>query len=109
VPLHTLRANIDYALAEAHTTFGLIGVKVWIYKGDAPVTRAEREAAEAQRLMGPGRGRGGRGGARGRGRAGDQAPKGGKPEGQGAVAAPAAAEVPAAEPAKTEAATGAES
>ncbi|MCL4459400.1 MAG: 30S ribosomal protein S3 [Chloroflexi bacterium] len=34
VPLHTLRANIDYGFAEALTTFGLIGVKVWIYKGD---------------------------------------------------------------------------
>ncbi len=33
VPLHTLRCNIDYATAEAHTTFGVIGVKVWIYKG----------------------------------------------------------------------------
>jgi small subunit ribosomal protein S3 len=34
VPRHTLRANIDYGLAEAHTTFGRIGVKCWIYKGD---------------------------------------------------------------------------
>ena len=34
VPQQTLRADIDYALAEAHTTFGRIGVKVWIYKGD---------------------------------------------------------------------------
>jgi small subunit ribosomal protein S3 len=34
IPLHTLRADIDYGLAEAHTTFGRIGVKVWIYKGD---------------------------------------------------------------------------
>ena len=34
VPLHTLRADIDYALAEAHTTLGRTGVKVWIYKGD---------------------------------------------------------------------------
>jgi len=34
VPLHTLRADIDYALAEADTTYGKIGVKVWIYKGD---------------------------------------------------------------------------
>ncbi|PLA28200.1 30S ribosomal protein S3 [Corynebacterium coyleae] len=34
VPLHTLRAEIDYGTAEAHTTFGVIGVKVWIYKGD---------------------------------------------------------------------------
>lgn len=34
VPLHTLRADIDYALAEAHTTLGRTGVKVWVYKGD---------------------------------------------------------------------------
>ncbi len=34
VPLHTLRADIDYGTAEANTTFGLIGVKVWVYKGD---------------------------------------------------------------------------
>ncbi|XMB71738.1 30S ribosomal protein S3 [Mycoplasmatota bacterium WC30] len=34
VPLHTLRANIDYALAEAKTTYGKLGIKVWIYKGE---------------------------------------------------------------------------
>jgi small subunit ribosomal protein S3 len=34
VPLQTLRANIDFGLAEAHTTFGVVGIKVWIYKGD---------------------------------------------------------------------------
>src|SRR5947209_15079854 len=34
IPLHTLRADIDYGQAEAHTTFGVIGIKVWIYKGD---------------------------------------------------------------------------
>jgi small subunit ribosomal protein S3 len=34
VPLHTLRADIDYATSEAHTTFGIIGVKVWIFKGE---------------------------------------------------------------------------
>lgn len=34
VPLHTLRANIDYGIVHAHTTYGRIGVKVWIYKGD---------------------------------------------------------------------------
>lgn len=34
VPLHTLRADIDYATAEAMTTYGLLGIKVWIYKGD---------------------------------------------------------------------------
>src|SRR5487761_1624933 len=47
VPLHTLRANIDYGFYEARTTFGRIGVKVWIYKGEAPQTRAEREAQQA--------------------------------------------------------------
>jgi small subunit ribosomal protein S3 len=47
VPLHTLRAMIDYGQYEARTTFGRIGVKVWIYKGDAIGTRTEREQAEA--------------------------------------------------------------
>jgi small subunit ribosomal protein S3 len=44
VPLHTIRADIDFGQAEAHTTFGLIGVKVWIYKGEA---FPEKRAAEA--------------------------------------------------------------
>jgi small subunit ribosomal protein S3 len=47
VPLHTLRADIDYGFYEARTTFGRIGVKVWIYRGEAPATRAEREALQA--------------------------------------------------------------
>jgi small subunit ribosomal protein S3 len=47
VPLHTLRADIDYGFYEARTTFGRIGVKVWIYRGEAAQTRAEREAAAA--------------------------------------------------------------
>ena len=34
IPLQTLRADIDYGFGEAHTTFGIIGVKVWIYKGE---------------------------------------------------------------------------
>jgi small subunit ribosomal protein S3 len=34
VPLHTLRADIDFGRAEAHTTYGAIGVKVWIFKGE---------------------------------------------------------------------------
>jgi small subunit ribosomal protein S3 len=34
VPLHTLRANVDYGFAEALTTYGILGVKVWIYKGE---------------------------------------------------------------------------
>ena len=41
VPLHTLRAEIDYGTYEAHTTFGRIGVKVWIYKGDVVGGRRE--------------------------------------------------------------------
>jgi small subunit ribosomal protein S3 len=46
VPLHTLRADIDYGFYEAHTTFGRLGVKVWIYKGEVIQSRTER-AAEA--------------------------------------------------------------
>ncbi len=34
LPLHTLRADIDYGFTEAHTTYGVIGIKTWIYKGD---------------------------------------------------------------------------
>ena len=49
VPLHTLRADIDYGFYEAKTTFGRIGVKVWIYKGDVVGTRAERAAQKAAR------------------------------------------------------------
>ncbi|HEY1967144.1 MAG TPA: 30S ribosomal protein S3 [Pseudonocardia sp.] len=45
VPLHTLRADIDYGLFEARTTFGRIGVKVWIYKGDVVGGRREHVAA----------------------------------------------------------------
>ena len=37
VPLHTIRADIDYGVAEAKTTYGIIGIKVWIYKGDTSV------------------------------------------------------------------------
>src|SRR6476661_1750722 len=51
VPLHTLRANIDYGFYEARTTFGRIGVKVWIYKGDAAGTKGERDAAQAAARM----------------------------------------------------------
>ncbi len=48
VPLHTLRAEIDYGLAEAHTVMGLVGVKVWIYKGDVlpEVTTSSGKAKE---------------------------------------------------------------
>ena len=56
VPLHTLRADIDYGFYEAKTTFGRIGVKVWIYKGEVAGTRAERQAQAAARAGVPGRG-----------------------------------------------------
>ncbi|MGH8829104.1 MAG: 30S ribosomal protein S3, partial [Jiangellaceae bacterium] len=47
VPLHTLRADVDYGFFEARTTFGRIGVKVWIYKGDVSGSSAERAAEQA--------------------------------------------------------------
>jgi small subunit ribosomal protein S3 len=54
VPLHTLRADIDYGFFEARTTFGRIGVKVWIYKGDVVGGRREVEArAQAQEQRAP--------------------------------------------------------
>ena len=46
VPLHTLRANIDYATSEALTTYGIIGIKVWVYKGDMLDRGEQPEAAE---------------------------------------------------------------
>ena len=51
VPLHTLRADIDYALSEASTPYGIIGVKVWIFKGEImehDPQAHERRAASAQ-------------------------------------------------------------
>ena len=42
VPLHTLRADVDYGVATAHTTYGVIGVKVWVYKGDVFDLHAEK-------------------------------------------------------------------
>ncbi len=48
VPLHTLRADIDYGLAEARTTYGVIGVKVWIFKGEVFDKAEESEAAETE-------------------------------------------------------------
>ena len=55
VPLHTLRADIDYGFYEARTTFGRIGVKVWIYKGDVAGTarRASRPRGRRSRRRRP--------------------------------------------------------
>ncbi len=99
VPLHTLRADIDYAHVEAFTTFGRIGVKVWIYKGEVlpEGPRGEREgqggrqggaAGDAARFRDNRRGtRGGRGrGGAGEGapRTGEGAPRAPRPAGGGA-------------------------
>jgi ribosomal protein S3 len=84
VPLHTLRADIDYGFYEARTTFGRIGVKVWIYKGEAAQTRAEREQQAAQqRAAGGGGGRERRGGDRRGGGRGGRGGRGGERGGQG--------------------------
>ena len=91
VPLHTLRANIDYGFFEARTTFGRIGVKVWVYKGDV----TEREWAQQQATQAS---RPSRGPRTDRGDRGDRGPRGGgrRPERQDAPA-PAAEQAPAAQ------------
>jgi len=48
VPLHTLRAKIDYGFAEAHTTYGVIGIKVWIFKGEVLTKGIQPEAKESK-------------------------------------------------------------
>jgi len=83
VPLHTLRANIDYGFYEAKTVFGRIGVKVWIYKGDMTNKELAIQQANAPK----------RGGDRPR-RDGGSAPRG---ERSAAPAAAPAAEAPATE------------
>ena len=87
VPLHTLRADVDYGFYEAKTTFGRIGVKVWIYKGEVAGSRAEREAQAAARAAAAGRNRPTRGRRPERG--GDRRPA------RGAEGAPATQGAPA--------------
>ena len=59
VPLHTLKADIDYGFSEAHTTYGVIGVKVWVYRGDrlangeAPVLKGEDREDDRRNRRGP--------------------------------------------------------
>jgi len=68
VPLHTLRADIDYGVAEASTTYGVIGIKVWIFKGEVmehDPTAHERRATEGGSSGGQGRGGQNRGAGRG--------------------------------------------
>ena len=97
VPLHTLRADIDYGFSEAQTTYGVIGVKVWVYKGDTlgrtDLATAEKEAAPAgeREDRRPRRGPpGARPGAPGAGPRGGPRRRADAPAGE-AAAAPAAA------------------
>ena len=48
VPLHTFRANVDYAMGKAHTTYGVLGIKVWVYKGDVFDLHAAQEQEQKQ-------------------------------------------------------------
>jgi small subunit ribosomal protein S3 len=113
VPLHTLRADIDYGFYEAKTTFGRIGVKVWIYKGEVAGTRAEREAQAAARAGAPGRGRGADRGGRGAERptrgsrgAGDRPTRSDRTDAPAQETAAAPAEATAAAPTTTATTTG---
>lgn len=88
IPLHTLRADIDYGFYEAVTAYSTIGVKVWIYKGDIlPGARRPMDNPAARPAAGRDddrRGRGGRGGgARGAGRSGGAGGRGRGPRGEG--------------------------
>ncbi len=102
VPLHTLRAYIDYGFFEARTTFGRIGVKVWIYKGDM----TEKEWAAQQATAAPRQGRGGPRGDRGDRRGGRRPER--SAERSAAPEAPAAEQAPATEPAQQAPETGTE-
>ncbi len=84
VPLHTLRADIDYGFFEARTTFGRIGVKVWINKGEIMPKGFAQDLTqmEAPKQMAPGGGGGGRDGGRG-GRGGGGGQRGGRGGGPG--------------------------
>jgi small subunit ribosomal protein S3 len=55
IPLHTFRADIDYGLSESHTTYGVIGVKVWIFKGEVfDKVQTEQPVAEGEGAQGAG-------------------------------------------------------
>ncbi len=49
VPLHTFRANVDYAMGKAYTTYGVIGIKVWVYKGDVFDLHAAQEQEQGKK------------------------------------------------------------
>ena len=54
VPLHTFRADIDYGLAEAQTTYGVIGVKVWVFRGEVFDTGSGEQRGKPRRPSRPG-------------------------------------------------------
>jgi small subunit ribosomal protein S3 len=96
VPLHTLKAEIDYGFSEAKTTYGVIGVKVWVYRGDRlangelPAQKHEVADDDRRQRRGPRPGSPGAPGA-GRGRpgpGGDRAPRSAAPTGDAPAAAP---------------------
>ena len=100
VPLHTLRANIEYGFFEARTTFGRIGVKVWIYKGDA--VAGSRGAGRGRPGAAPRRGeRGDRPERPRRGRSGSSGTTAGGTEAGRAAAAGQRAARPTAEPSRS--------
>ena len=106
VPLHTLRANIEYGFFEARTTFGRIGVKVWIYKGDAVPGREAVAEAPARprrdRADRPERPRRGRSGSSGTTAGGTEAGRAAQQAAANADAAPAPQNDTAAAPAAAE-------
>lgn len=85
IPLHTFRADIDYGVAEAMTVFGIIGVKVWIFKGEVMPgeTALSNVKAKAARPEEGGPGGGGEGGLQGAGRRGREGGGGRGHEGRG--------------------------
>ncbi len=85
VPLHTLKADIDYGFSEAKTTYGIIGVKVWVYRGDRLANGEAPQLAKTDAEGDDRRGRrpGGRPGAPGAGRGGPRTPRTDGPTGAG--------------------------
>jgi small subunit ribosomal protein S3 len=106
VPLHTLRANIEYGFFEARTTFGRIGVKVWIYKGDAVPGREAVAEAPARprrdRADRPERPRRGRSGSSGTTAGGTEAGRAAQQQAAANADAPAAPQNDAVAPAAAE-------
>jgi small subunit ribosomal protein S3 len=114
VPLHTLKADIDYGFSEAKTTYGIIGVKCWVYRGDRlangespgivtpPGAEDDRRGPRRGPPRGPGGAPGGRGGRPGGGGGFDRgAPRTDRPADAGAAVGAATAAAPAGDAPKT--------